>query len=311
MTAMKKKNKKVIIAGIGALPLSFLFFLVIIIAGVSSSAAGSTSSIASDQETMNDYYIDSELALNCLFSGNEYEVEYYKILWYFIATGNENATRDETDQTAQWLSEHPDATDEEIISHYKDHPSLGHFTEGDLLQVMEMSKEIMSITAENNEGTKGSSLDIEMNVESSFYQNGNPFTLSGYRGQCTWYCWGRAMEVAGVEMPLGNAQTWYAASTLSKGQVPSVNAVAVFAGGTYGHVVFIEAYDGETITYSEGNYPAPETDMYLFRNFNVEYARLHYKELIHSATVKVEEFASIYLYSGRTLVGYIYTNKPD
>ncbi|WP_238899747.1 hypothetical protein [Clostridium sp. YIM B02500] len=38
------------------------------------------------------------------------------------------------------------------------------------------------------------------NISSSAYNSENIFTQSGYKGQCTWFVWGRAYEKLGIKL---------------------------------------------------------------------------------------------------------------
>ncbi|OCN06221.1 hypothetical protein A4S06_00460 [Erysipelotrichaceae bacterium MTC7] len=109
----------------------------------------------------------------------------------------------------------------------------------------------------------GGALNWSRNWYSGWYHTGmNPF-VSAYVGQCTWYAYGRANEVnngAYLGLPTGNANGWYSAAAArgySVGQEPRTNAIAVWGFGSYGHVAFVESYNGGTITISEGNVNAP------------------------------------------------------
>lgn len=61
---------------------------------------------------------------------------------------------------------------------------------------------------------------------------------------CTNFACGRSSEVCGKNVkayiPRGNAQTWYADSKWVGSKKPKVGAIAVFSGGTYGHVAIVE-----------------------------------------------------------------------
>lgn len=94
------------------------------------------------------------------------------------------------------------------------------------------------------------------NIGSENYTSSNPFN----KGQCTWYCFGRAIEKCGVYLPAwktngtyGNADEWYdyaASSGFSVGYEVRSNSIACFSGM---HVIFVEWVDGETVYYTEAN----------------------------------------------------------
>ncbi|MBE6946018.1 MAG: CHAP domain-containing protein, partial [Ruminococcaceae bacterium] len=77
------------------------------------------------------------------------------------------------------------------------------------------------------------------------------------KGQCVWYVRGRAYEKLGVNTGLnGNGNQWYEraiAAGLSTGYEVRSNSIACFNGGTYGHVIFVEWVDGDTVYYTEAN----------------------------------------------------------
>ena len=75
-------------------------------------------------------------------------------------------------------------------------------------------------------------------------------------GQCTWYAYGRALELTGVVMPTVGANNWFYDTTLKTGTTIRANSVACFIGEAYGHVVYIESWDPatQTVYYSEANF---------------------------------------------------------
>ena len=102
------------------------------------------------------------------------------------------------------------------------------------------------------------------NVQSSAYSgNMNIFTKYGYKGQCTWFTYGRVLEKLGISLPqefYGNAVDWWYANVrdnvYSYGSEPKANSIAVWGGGNYGygHVAFVESVDGDTVSLNEGNF---------------------------------------------------------
>ena len=76
--------------------------------------------------------------------------------------------------------------------------------------------------------------------------------------QCVGYVRDRAAECGFNVSIRGNANTWYSAANKSgyaTSATPIKNSIACFNGGSYGHVIYIEAYDASTKTvyFSEGN----------------------------------------------------------
>ncbi|EPY2307741.1 SH3 domain-containing protein [Clostridium sporogenes] len=100
------------------------------------------------------------------------------------------------------------------------------------------------------------------NVNSSAYNSNNIFTQCGFKGQCTWFTYGRALEKLNMKLPsqfYGNAIDWWysniRSNTFSYGSEPQANSIVVWSGGSkgYGHVGFVEKVVGDTIYYNEGN----------------------------------------------------------
>lgn len=98
------------------------------------------------------------------------------------------------------------------------------------------------------------------NFNSSAYNSASP--LKNYKGQCTWYCWGRAYEKTGIKLnTINNAKTWLSrlntAGTRAvwNANAPRKNSIGVKTSGTYGHVLFIEDIVGDVVYYTEANVP--------------------------------------------------------
>lgn len=130
----------------------------------------------------------------------------------------------------------------------------------------------------------------DVDLEGIFYQIGNPYTKAGYRGQCTWYVWGRVREALGIELPsnMGNAGDWieYAKNDprFIIGDEPRPGAIIVTKGDAFGHVAFVESYDPKTKTaiITEGNVGNPMTGT----DQMVDYAREHYADLFYRSEWK-------------------------
>lgn len=90
----------------------------------------------------------------------------------------------------------------------------------------------------------------------------NPFYNSGWTGQCTWYCWGRAREKKGIWLnTLNNADTWldrlningaWASWWPENGARPCKDSIAVERWPNC-HVMYIEDVVGDTVYYTEAN----------------------------------------------------------
>lgn len=98
---------------------------------------------------------------------------------------------------------------------------------------------------------------------SAYTSNTNIFTKYGYKGQCTWFTYGRTIEKLGISLPCefyGNAVDWWYAdvkdNVYAYGSEPKPNSIAVWGGGKlgYGHVAFVEKVEGNTVYFNEGNF---------------------------------------------------------
>lgn len=85
----------------------------------------------------------------------------------------------------------------------------------------------------------------------SYSTSGNTYSY----GYCTWYVKNRRPDIPNN---LGNANTWYSRASsigLPVGNTPRVGAIGVTSAGSLGHVVYVEAVNGNgTVTISEMNY---------------------------------------------------------
>ncbi len=107
----------------------------------------------------------------------------------------------------------------------------------------------------------------------------NPFPCCSY-GNCTWYAWHRACCDWGLNIPpRGNANTWAASFNADPNYEvtsdPRVGDVACSGSGTWGHVAFVTAVSGNTITVMEQNcdYSATRSWTYNKSYFTHGYAR--------------------------------------
>ena len=96
----------------------------------------------------------------------------------------------------------------------------------------------------------------------SCYGSGSFYRRASLRGQCTWYCWGRAKEKCKQRLMLkypNNAHNWLENSTAGykskqlASAKPMKNAIACFEGGSYGHLVFIEDVESDLVYFTEAN----------------------------------------------------------
>lgn len=104
--------------------------------------------------------------------------------------------------------------------------------------------------------TPSNSSSSSSSSSSSAASNNARYNASSYPvGECTW---GVKSQVSWVGPYWGNANQWVAsarAEGFSVGTTPQVGAVAVWVGGTYGHVALVTAVESSTnIQVSESNY---------------------------------------------------------
>lgn len=146
------------------------------------------------------------------------------------------------------------------------------------------------------------------NLNSDNYNSKNTLATSGFKGQCTWYSFGRSLESMNKETPTSNAETWISnaiAMGYNTGTQPHANSIAVQVGTSSGHVAYIESYDGTTITVSEGNVGNACSGNK--ECSQVEYANEHANELVRTKT-----YDSFLAYkkavesNGKYLFGFVY-----
>ncbi len=89
----------------------------------------------------------------------------------------------------------------------------------------------------------------------------NPYAMSGYTGQCTWFAWGRFYEIYGYDPGFRGDGYQCAGQLLAahpdkfyKSDKPVPGAVFSTNGVTRNHVGIIIAVDGDNITVQDGNY---------------------------------------------------------
>lgn len=89
----------------------------------------------------------------------------------------------------------------------------------------------------------------------------NPYAMSGYTGQCTWFAWGRFYEIYGYDPGFRGDGYQCVGQLLAahpdkfyKSDKPVPGAVFSTNGVTRNHVGMIIAVDGDTITVQDGNY---------------------------------------------------------
>lgn len=97
------------------------------------------------------------------------------------------------------------------------------------------------------------------------YGSGNMYTAAGFKGECTWYAWGRTRETTGKRLVFkgpNNGGQWYSninaeASGVTRRSAslgPITRSLVSLSGSTNaGHVAFIEKVDGDTVYLTEAN----------------------------------------------------------
>lgn len=152
------------------------------------------------------------------------------------------------------------------------------------------------------------STTTKANLDSEFYNSKNILATSGFKGQCTWYSHGRGLELFNVKLPSGDARTWLSSAVsmgLKTGTQPSYNSVVVLVNNKFGHVAFVESYEGKSITISEGNVgnPCSNDDSCS----QVEYANEHANEMVRTKTyASFSEYRNHSKSNGYTIIGFIY-----
>jgi len=84
------------------------------------------------------------------------------------------------------------------------------------------------------------------NWGASYYNGDNPFSW----GQCTWYVFGRTLEVTGIRIANRYSQ-WYNYGT--KSSRPASNSIIMLNGNAGFHTAYVENVSGNSMTYSEAN----------------------------------------------------------
>ncbi|MGQ7353984.1 peptidoglycan hydrolase PcsB [Streptococcus suis] len=115
---------------------------------------------------------------------------------------------------------------------------------------------VATASSSSTTSTTSSSSSTTTSSGSSAASNNARYDASSYPiGECTW---GVKSQVSWVGPYWGNANQWVAsarAEGFSVGTTPQVGAVAVWVGGTYGHVALVTAVESSTnIQVSESNY---------------------------------------------------------
>lgn len=151
----------------------------------------------------------------------------------------------------------------------------------------------------------GNIYDFDINLPS--YKKSNIFWPK-FNGQCTWYVWGRSHQLFGVtNLPTRDAKYWLEIASqrgYRTGDTPSKNSIIVLGGTVYGHVAYVEGWDGTNITVSEANvnwqgYMPPN-------GVGLDAPDSLVLEHIRIQTYDYQTYRTRYLLSGLKIMGYIY-----
>ena len=97
----------------------------------------------------------------------------------------------------------------------------------------------------------------------SVYAESNPYPTQQdvdkdgfYEVPCTRFAWQQAYDKLGISLPgWGDAVNWWQNAINAgypTGNIPQANSIAVWSGGTYGHVAYVTSGSGNTFTVNEG-----------------------------------------------------------
>ncbi len=90
------------------------------------------------------------------------------------------------------------------------------------------------------------------NINSYYYTSGNISYKGGYKGQCTWYAYGRFYEVNGIALRSARHAKHWLNENRNDGRVQisstiQPKSIAIRTSGFYGHAIF-----PEDVAYSNG-----------------------------------------------------------
>ncbi len=158
----------------------------------------------------------------------------------------------------------------------------------------------------------------------NYYDEDNNKNYPDNVGECTWYCNGRFYEENKIKnVGTGNAVDWAArpipeeVSRIDVSNITNVDdiwntlrekSIAVFSGGSYGHVVFIErlAVGGKQVIFSEANVKKNGSEFELSNGqIEVRNSQLPNASDGYYIAATAKEFISLY---GNKLIAIIY--KP-
>ena len=158
----------------------------------------------------------------------------------------------------------------------KKEPSIGDITilpEPDVPDTNDGTNDIINAPSEGYISSVKNALKLDNYISldwSKFITIGNPFEL----GQCTYFAWSRFYQAYGFssgafgdgkdnarEIVSAHSNKFSLSSTPSGGAVFSAQKNTLYP--QYGHVGFVEAYDGKNLWISEGNYKVNGKEGYI------------------------------------------------
>lgn len=175
-----------------------------------------------------------------------------------------------------------------------------------MFPVMLVNTSANSTNEEDNIIVVGQNDTTSININHPSYKSNNPF-YPKFNGQCTWFAWSRANQLLGVKLPTRDAKYWAELARqmgFKVGYTPSKNSVMVQTGSLYGHVAYVEGWDGENITISEGNsnwvgyMPVDGVGLYASDELALEHIKVstsNYRTYVNNLAIQ-----------GRQIAGFIY-----
>jgi len=122
---------------------------------------------------------------------------------------------------------------------------------------------IVGLSLSPNFKVEAQSISLIPNLNSTAYNSNNIFAVSGYKGQCTWFTYGRGLEKLNIKLPAefyGNAINWWSNNINDKvynyGSEPKADSIVVWSGGSTGngHVGYVEKVVGDEVYFNEANF---------------------------------------------------------
>ena len=122
---------------------------------------------------------------------------------------------------------------------------------------------IVGLSISPNFKVEAQSISLIPNLTSTAYNRNNIFTVYGYKGQCTWFTYGRVLEKLNIKLPAefyGNAINWWSNNVNDKvynyGSEPKADSIIVWSGGSVGsgHVGYVEIVEGDQVYFNEANF---------------------------------------------------------